>query len=400
MDGYDHTSLRGSSSWSSSSIHLPTETLDWQDFEEVSTQVVDELGDIRAYPLGLAEAEERLAAVHELDLHLLVGDDVHIVEGEIEKCLDVCAWDRRELRLPEYTSILDGRVHTSQLAPHMPGERIAKPLYPLPRQYGRVRRIEVRRDLARYYRYGAEMRRERAKLVKHVAKAICSLSTAFEIFGKRARFALQTEDGEVMLACHSDLLNLRDLLDRLLIESDYIFRAGRIRNPFSPTEPLNYLGQHARAIFSTQVRAWIRSEPALSQLRAYIGEDFPICHLAMGMSTLSMMTAIIRSCIWSKVTSRRTPNGSRMHFYISTEPMRDLLGFPEEVGVLSLASLVRRHILSTASAWQGINDGAQLSSDELAFLNFQDDDPDEFPSLLALVQEFCDVAHMERNNGK
>lgn len=361
------------------SFHIPAETLDWENFEEVSAQVIEELGDIRVYPIGEAQAQDRLQRALQTELHFLQEDDLRTLEEEMNKCLDVLSWEKKQLRLEEYTSLSDGRTYVSQLAPHLPGERVLKPLYPTPRHYGRTKRVEIRRDIARYYRYGTNMRRERKKLVFGVTGALYSLGKAFDLYGKNAQFCL-----EDIVVTYIDYKDLEILFYRLLREGKYIESSQKMQNPFSPPEPLNYLGQHARAIFSMQTRAWLKAEPKLEQLRRYIGEDFAMSYLARGMTTLSMMTSVVRSCIWGQVGQE---NDSKTYFYFTTNSMRSVLGFPETVRVLALTSVVRWLLLSSPA-----------TADERDFLAHEDDDPNEFPILLSLVQEYCDISHMGRKN--
>ena len=306
---------------------------------ELSREKLKELGDIYSYPTSTSEAIERLKAASELyNSDELVEPDRAIVGIEIQKNRDVIEWSKGYCNLRDYPNeeenyfrfIIPGSsVRRLTLKEQQNSREYTE------REYRFDKKDQKRIDLARNYRYNLRMFKEKQRIYLQMLKAEQRVSTYFDTYGKAAKFKYK---GNVI--DYHGLEVLRRAIQRFIVEFVYIQQAKSMRTPFGSTYPNNFRGIHKRIILQQNVKTWIQSEARLDRLLDNI-DSGDKSFLLRGMTTYHALDTLFRISLYGE-----TVRIDKESFYNTTPTMQELLGFPEQVGVLRITKYIRRLLLS------------------------------------------------------
>jgi hypothetical protein len=189
------------------------------------------------------------------------------------------------------------------------------------------------------------------KIYLEMNTAIDNLTAMFRTYGSQARFRIKDFPDQVV-----DYTHLQELIKgakRFLKEFRYIYQVKTLSSPFGAAYPNNFRGVYKRVILNQKLKTWLNREDKLKPVRNELnGESF----LMRGMTTYHTLDTLFRSCMYGD-----TVRVDNVTLYKMTPGMQTLLGFPTQIAVLSLTTLIRRHLLKV----EAIN---QLGSSYRGFL--------------------------------
>jgi hypothetical protein len=146
----------------------------------------------------------------------------------------------------------------------------------LPRKTNqRLRKAQIRQDLATDYHYGNAALQLRRKLIHKLSKCNRIYHGFFGMYGREARLQATFEDGTVAVVTYFTLKRMEALVERLINGYKYAIPGSFCRSPFTGVAigPHSLTGIYRPAILTTAAAQWLQKEPALQSFRDYLSKQ-------------------------------------------------------------------------------------------------------------------------------